>query len=165
MGAESGPGEEDTGMSTPVDMGKGYADKASQWVSEVGAENATDAKFNNMEVAAESGGPEAEARRTEMGKWSEATGRVEESKARYASKAASELVQDGATAEETRDTLTKVAHNEATVGVAFQHDQGNGTEKTTFDKATDRGVLSDGVELRSPTTLAMDAEDSQREAA
>lgn len=115
---ESPNGQESTvGGNEYADLGKGYAEGASKWVNEVGAEKATDAKFEHLEVVAKASGPEAEARRREMGEWSEAAGRYAEHASEEVNRSGQVAVDGGSTAEGVARRMGDAAQSSAQDGI------------------------------------------------
>lgn len=70
---------------------------------------AEESKFNNMEVAAAASGPEAEARRTELGNWSKAQGALAEAQVDNLKGAEAYNKGTSATPEQTAEHISRTA--------------------------------------------------------
>jgi len=119
-----------------ADLGKGYAEHASKWVSEVGVDNASESKFDSMNVAADAAGPAAEGNRREMAKWSDAAGHYAEEASRQVNQAGEDVVERGGVAEGVDRKMSEASETVARNGV-WDKDGGSDTH-------TQLGVRKDG---------------------
>ena len=69
--------------------------------------------FNNMQIAAAAAGPEAEARRTQMGNWAEAQGALAESQAMTANSVEADVAKRGLTPDQATQYIHQASESNA----------------------------------------------------
>ncbi len=104
-----------------------------------------EAQFNAMNHIAEASGPEAEARRQEMQRWSDATGAYAEAAAREHTKSVEYQKLRGATQEQVNAEIVAAAHRMAKHGAnpsVYRYGEEHPDEEPTNITAHQNGMLS-----------------------
>jgi hypothetical protein len=134
----------------------------------VESEGPDESKFDNMEVVAAAGGPEAEARRNEMGKWAQSTGAYAEKAAEMNKSEEERAARNGLTEEETRVRLTGENQD---IARGLNIGEGKGTSQPVYASPVEEGMRvrtadgrSDKV-YRSPAELKKSQEKPKEDAA
>lgn len=98
--------------------------------------------YKSMEVVAAAGGVEAEGRRNEMAKWSEASGRLVESAQRSHVSAEEEIASRGWNAEVSKQQIAKVNGHIAENGITtFGSDSRDGISSQNIKAVNNGGVM------------------------